>query len=300
MNRRNFLRNTATGAAVSGISAIGRGGSAQTKPARIGAPHIKLSCNIFSFNGPLTKGEMTLDQVIDFCAQLGFSAIDPTGYYFPNYPKLPPDEYVYRIKRKALLNGLDISGTGVRNDFTDPDPVKRENDVELVRSWIGCAVKLGAPMVRVFAGRGVPEGRSRDEVMKWVVEGIRKCADFGGKSGTMVAMQNHNDFMRTPDDVLKVLKTVDSEWLALNLDIGSFRTGDPYEEIARVAPYSITWQIKENLFIRGTETKTDLGKIGTILKEAKYRGYIQLETLGAGDPKLKMPGFIDEVRKAIL
>jgi hypothetical protein len=91
---------------------------------------------------------------------------------------------------------------------------------------------------------------------------------------------------------------VDSEWLALNLDIGSFRTGDTYEQIARVAPYAITWQIKENVFVNSVETKTDLGKIAAILKGIKYRGYIQLETL-TGDPKIRMPNFLDEARKAI-
>jgi len=34
-------------------------------------------------------------------------------------------------------------------------------------------------------------------------------------------------------------------WFGLNVDIGSLRTGDPYEEIARLAPHACTWQVKE-------------------------------------------------------
>jgi sugar phosphate isomerase/epimerase len=298
LNRRNFMKTTAALAVVPEIATLDRSGRAQSRPQRVGGTCIKLSCNLYSFNAPLTKGEMTLEQVLGHCARLGFSAVDPTGYYFPGYPKLPSDEYVYHIKRIAVLLGLTISGTGVRNDFTDPDPGKREADIELVKGWIECAARLGAPMLRVFAGRGVPAGRNRDEVMKWVVDGIRQCVDHGRKFGIMTVLQNHNDFIQTPEDVLAMLKMVDSEWLALNLDIGSFRTGDPYEQIARVAPYAITWQIKESVFVNNVETKTDLQKIAGILKGIKYRGYIQLETL-AGDPKLRMPGFLDEVRKAI-
>ena len=68
------------------------------------------------------NGQMTLEQVLAFCSDLGFAAVDPTGYYFPKYPALPDDSYLYQIKRKAFRLGLDISGTGVRNDFTLPDP----------------------------------------------------------------------------------------------------------------------------------------------------------------------------------
>ncbi len=55
--------------------------------------HLKLSCNLYSFNDPLRKGEMTLEEVFQFCSDVGFAAVDPTGYYFPGYPAVPADEY---------------------------------------------------------------------------------------------------------------------------------------------------------------------------------------------------------------
>jgi sugar phosphate isomerase/epimerase len=301
MNRRELLKNAAVVSATvaSGAILATGDGVAQFKPQRVGGSYIKLSCNIYSFNGPLTKGAMTLDEVLEFCARLGFPAVDPTGYYFPNYPKVPPDEYVYHIKRKALLLGLDISGTGVRTDFAAPDQGKREADVELVKAWTECALKLGAPVLRVFSGRAVPQDPAREEATRWVVDALRRCADEGKKYGVMMALQNHADFVQTAEEDLALLKMVDSDWIGANLDIGSFRRGDPYEQIARVAPYAITWQLKENLFVQGKETKTDLGKIAAILKDANYRGYVQLETLGEGDPKVKVPKFLDEVRQAI-
>jgi hypothetical protein len=55
--------------------------------------------------------------------------VDLTGYYFPDYPNVPADDYIYALKRKAFLLGLDISGTGVRNDFANPDENKRKEDI---------------------------------------------------------------------------------------------------------------------------------------------------------------------------
>ncbi len=94
------------------------GTASEPKPTPARWAKIKLSCNLYSFNGPLRSGEMTLEQAIDFCAELGFDAVDPTGYYFPGHPAPPTDAYVHALKRRAFLNGLGVSGTGVRNDFT--------------------------------------------------------------------------------------------------------------------------------------------------------------------------------------
>lgn len=42
---------------------------------------------------------MTLEEVILFCAELNLDAIDLTGYYFPNYPSVPTDDYIYYLKK---------------------------------------------------------------------------------------------------------------------------------------------------------------------------------------------------------
>ena len=61
---------------------------------------------------------MTLERLIDFCAEQRLDALDATGYYFAGYPNVPTDETIYRLRRKAYLNGVAISFTGVKNDFT--------------------------------------------------------------------------------------------------------------------------------------------------------------------------------------
>ena len=63
--------------------------------------------------------------VLDFCAEYNFDAIDPTGYYFPNHPTVPTDDYIRKFKKRAFQLGLDISGTGIKNDFTVPDESAR-------------------------------------------------------------------------------------------------------------------------------------------------------------------------------
>jgi sugar phosphate isomerase/epimerase len=259
-----------------------------------------LSCNLFSFNQPLRSGAMSLEEAMDFCAVLGFDAVDPTGYYFPGYPSPPALEFINRIKRRAFLQGLDISGTGVRNDFTQAEESLRQADLDLVRKWCGVAAQLGAPLLRVFSGKGGPEARKRPEITEWLVSALKKCCEFGKETGVLIALQNHADFIQTADQLLEVVERVDSDWLGVHLDIGSFTSADPYAEIARCAPFALTWQIKENVRPNGREQKTDLKRLWEIVHSAGYQGYLPLETLGEGDPRQKVPRFLEEVRKTLL
>jgi sugar phosphate isomerase/epimerase len=264
------------------------------------APKIRLSCNLYSFDEPLRSGAMTLDAALDFCAELDFDAVDPTGYYFPGYPEAPPDPFLYDFKRRALRLGLDISGTGVRTDFTVGDRAAREAHVALVRRWVDVASKMGAPMVRVFAGRGAPEGHTEAEATGWVVECLRSCVEYGAARGILIVLQHHDDLLKTAAETLAVHERVGSDWLGLNVDIGSLRaTADPYAEIARLAPLAYTWQIKEQVYRKGVAEDVDVAKIVRILRESGYRGYIPLETLGAGDPRPRLRAFVARVRQAL-
>jgi sugar phosphate isomerase/epimerase len=241
-----------------------------------------------------------LFDVLEFCAETGFDAIDPTAYYFPGYPAVPSDAYINDFKRKAFLLGLDISGTGVRNDFVNPDPEQRAADIELTRQWIEAAAKLGSPNLRIFTGKSGHEGYPREQVLEWMANDIRACCDYGREHGVIIALQNHNEFLKTAADVDELFERVGHPWLGLNLDIGSYRVLDPYAEIERNVKRAVTWQIKENVWIGGEAVPTDMGRLAGIIRRSGYRGYLPLETLGPGDPYQKVPALIERVRKASL
>ena len=297
--RRDFLKAMAV-ASLMGPSA---GAAAAETASRIqrnpGPGNLKLSLNAYSFNSPLSKGEMSLINLLEFCASQKLPAVDITAYYFPGYPDVPPDAYLYEIKRKAFSLGLHISGTGVRNDFTDPDKKKREGDIKMVKAWIEAASKLGAPVIRIFSGVQNPEDYTWDDIASWMVEDIKECVAFGKARGVVVAVQNHNDFIRTADHVTFFMEKVDSDWFGLILDTGSYAQEDPYEGIAKNIPYAVSWQIKENINNHGAEEPIDLNRLFGLIKKSGYHGYLPIETLGPGDPYKKVPAFLEEVRKAM-
>ena len=298
VNRRDFTKSFA----MAGVASIGFPVlSDMSRSIENGAlpennEKLTISLNAYSFDKPLRQGSMSMSDLIDYCSRVGFDGVDLTGYYFPGYPAVPPDEFIYDIKRKAFRLGLGISGTGVKNDFTWSDPLKRAEEKKLVKEWIVVAEKLGAPIIRIFAGTLSKESFTWEEKLKWICEDIIECADFGQKHGVMIALQNHNDFIKTSSDVEKILKRVNHSWVGLLLDIGSYHTPDPYIDIAANSKYAISWQLKEKVFINEKQVDTDYSRIMAIVRECGYRGFLPLETLGEGDPVTKVEALFNKVQ----
>jgi sugar phosphate isomerase/epimerase len=294
MERRHFIQLAAAGvpAAFLPFGEIIACGGPSSLP-----PKVKISLNAYSFNKPLLAGEMTIDDMLNFAAQTGFEGVDLTGYYFPGYPAVPSDEYIYHVKQHAFKLGIEICGSGVRNDFTWPDAAKRAAEKRHVKDWVEVASKLGAQTLRIFAGKDVPEGYQWEQTAEWMADDVRECAEHARRYGVMLALQNHNDFLKTAAQVQNLFKKIHSEWAGLMLDIGCYRGADPFAEIAQTIPLAITWQVKEEMYIDNKPVKTDLDRLKKIIDASAYRGYLPVETLGEGDPKQKITCMYQEVKK---
>ena len=247
---------------------------------RLGGTRLKLGLNAYSFSRPLTAGEMTIDDVVDFCAEHDIDGVDMTGYYFPGYPEAPSDEIIYNLKKRAFLNGVTISGTGVRNDFALTNPLSRRGHIQLVKDWVDVAEKLGSGVVRVFSGRQVAEGSTFEETLEWMIPAFQECAEYGKEHGVIIGLQHHDDFLKTADETIQVVEAVNSKWFSVILDVGSLRRHDVYEEIEKLVPYACTWQIKEEVWYGEKAVPVDLPKLKAIIEKVGYRGFLPIEALG--------------------
>jgi len=327
-SRRDFLKSAALlplAASVGAGLGANRALAAVEPPKRVGGPLLKVSCNAYSFAKLLNdqlqqRGPgISLFDLAEFCAKAGFDAFDPTGYYFPGYekdgPGVPTDKFIYALKRKAFDLGLGISGTGVGNNFTVADRAARANDVVRIKKWVEVAAKLGAPVVRVFADtqmraqtwETVSKGATRDQVEAWIAADIRACAEHAANFGVIIGVQNHGDFIKTADDLIALIKRVDSPWCGAIVDTGYFRAVDPYAEMAKAAPWAVNWQVKQSPMgvEKEAEVPTDLRRLLKIIRASGYRGYLPIETLsprgggGGYDPFAVVPKFLAELRAAI-
>lgn len=331
-SRRSFLHTAglATGAAVVGA----RTAAAAEPVRRVGGPRMKLSLAAYSFNRllkrspkpeDLASADMTLADFVDYCAELDLEGTELTGYYFPKFPPnpvrkspvptpepfyppttvpgfditFPEAGYLNSVKNHCFRLGLDVSGTAIGNDFCHPPGEARDGQIRMCKDWIDRAAILGAPVIRIFAGR-VKSGQGEQDAIDLCVEGINECLLHAAGRGVFLALENHGGITATPDQMLRIVEAVDdSPWFGVNLDSGNFRTDDPYGDLARIAPYAINAQIKVMMTVAGEKRPADLPRTIGILKDAGYRGYVVLEYEERDDPEEHIPRYLDELRSLI-
>lgn len=300
--RRQVLK-AAMAAPVAGL--LARQAPAAEPVQRIGNAYMKLSLAGYSFNrylprswtpGDLEDARMTLEKFVEFCASLDIEGTELTGYYFP---KDVTTEYLLKMKAMTFRLGLDISGTAIGNDFCLPEGPRREAQLQMTRDWIDYAAILGAPVIRIFAGK-VPQGDSEEAAVARCVDGINASLEYAAQKGVCLALENHGGITATPDQMLKIVKAVNpSPWFGVNFDGGNFRTDDPYRDLARIAPYAINAQVKVSVAPNGKKEPADLERVVGILRDAGYRGYVVLEYEESKDPWGEIPKYIGRLKELI-
>ena len=297
--RRQILR-TSTAAAISacGVGVASHVARAIEPIVRNGSPKFKFSLAAYSYRQLLTgsPAELTLGEFIDDCADMNLEGTELTSYYFPTPVT---DNFINSLKQRCFRMGLDVSGTAVGNDFGFPSGAERDEQIEGVKKWIDHARALGAPVIRIFAGKQ-KKGISANESHKLMVEGIAECCDYAGRRGVHLALENHGGPTATPEGMLNFIRDVQSPWFGVNFDSGNFFTDQPYEDLKRIAPYALNVQLKVvTADPTGKQKKpTDMRRIANMLRDVDYRGYIVLEYEEAGDPRQECPKYVAQMREA--
>ncbi len=298
INRRQFLQG-APCAAVAGVALASQSSVAIDPIERNGSPKFKFSLAAYSYRDLLTgdPAQLSLSDFIRDCASMGLEGTELTSYYFP---EPTTTEYLRKLKQECFRLGLDVSGTAVGNDFGFPPGQQRDQEIASVKQWIDFAEILGAPVIRIFAGKQKKE-ISDDETHALMVEGIEECCDYAGQHGVHLALENHGGPTATAEGLLKFVRDVNSPWFGVNLDTGNFYTPDPYGDLEKVAPYALNVQVKvvtANDEQRRNKEPTDFSRLASMLRQVGYRGYIVLEYEEAGDPRQQCRRYVDKIRDA--
>jgi len=309
--RREFLKHSAwLSLAAFGLTARAAEPTPSGKLSRL-----RTSLNAYSFYVELNLGlmdptnpkGMNLSQLLTFTAEAGFDAIDLTGYFFASYPKVPTDAEIFAVKHEAFRLGLEISGSGVKNEVTTADKALRAEGKQRIKDWVEVCVKLGAPVLRVFADtniapnkwQAVSGGASREDVEGWIADDFRECSEFAAKHGIFIGVQNHGDFLTSGAEHVSLLKRVNHPNCRAIVDTGKYLTADPYVDIALAAPLAVNWQVKETPFGKPNKPLTDMRKIVKIARDAGYNGYLPIESLPMGRKDYDTPGELKRMLKEL-
>ncbi len=308
-SRRAFLKlSAAAGLAAAAPLGLRAAPAAGSSPfGRTGKPRLKLSLAAYSFreNFPVMRGkpqkpaagrETDMFKFIDYCAAQGCEGAELTTYFFAE----ETEDYMIKLRRHAYLQGIEVSGTAIGNNFSLPKGPKLDAEIAYTKKWIDRSLLMGAQHIRVFAGnvpKDAPKGFDRAAADKIVIESLQECCDYAGKRGIFLGLENH-DSIGTAAALIPMVKAVGSPWCGINLDSGNFHSPDPYKDFAACVPYALNVQFKVEIDGDKPREKkpADMKRFTKILRDGGYQGWVALEYEAKEDSAVAVPRHLAEMK----
>jgi len=185
---------------------------------------MRLSCIPVSFFGPITQGQITLPEWMDFAVELGLDGIECGPLLIKPLGPATPSEF----RRLADARGLAVSNYTGYSDFAHPDPELRKRELAALLKNLIAARELGAPSVRALTGQQWPGVKIEDGI-QWVVEGIRQAAEEADRMGLRLNVENHTkaatwthfDFAMQGEVFLRVMEGLRDVPVGVQFDIAN-------------------------------------------------------------------------------
>ena len=186
------------------------------------------------------EGKTSVEGSIDQAAKMGFDGVEILHRQMSG----ESNDYLQSLKRRAIENGVGLTGFSIHQGFLSPDKKKRQENIDHTLHCIDLAHSMGIPTMRLNTGRwrtvGFDElmkrrgieprlpGYTDEDGFKWVIDSIEKCLPHAAKAGVVMGLENHWGLGLTPEGVLRIVKALPSPWLQVTLDTGNFLE-DPYD-----------------------------------------------------------------------
>jgi sugar phosphate isomerase/epimerase len=294
IDRRDFLR-TAGPAVIAGPE-LARAAWAwtpmpNTAPGTVAGPRLLTACCAYSYRKLLGAGKMTMEDVIRKAVELGIDGVDMTAYWF----KSTDPAYLASLRHLAFKNGVCFSGAATGASTVQAEPGKRAQVLEEIKKWIDVTESLGAPHLRVFAGK-LPAGATVQQGIEWTVNTLKVACEYAGKKGITLGMEDHEGITQNSDTCLEIVHGVDSPFFGINLDITNFiptAQADAYAQIEATVPYATHTHIRDR-FENGEAV--DLDRVWQLFAGSNYKGFMSAEYEGEENPSTGVPKLIDKIK----
>jgi sugar phosphate isomerase/epimerase len=171
-------------------------------------------------------------------------------------------------------------------DICDLDEEKRKAGIAVAKKWLDGSAMLGAKTMRVNTGgpRIVPKASAttdyprNDEIVKLLknaIESFKEMADYGGKLGVKVTIENHWGLSANPINVRVILDEVNHPFCEASPDFCNWEHEYMlYHGLEALAPYTHS-TVHAKYWNRWKEV--DLQRCVRIMTNAKFQGIFALE-----------------------
>jgi sugar phosphate isomerase/epimerase len=277
--RRNFLRNSALGAAaIVAAPAVNVVAATAATTVNKGAfKPLRVSMLSYSFHGLVKAGMMDIFHFFETCKyRYGLDAADLWNGMFPT----TDDDFIDKVysaleDRQLVVPNIAVDGAHIMHAGDDsPAELRAKQD-----RYMQIAKRLGVGFVRFDAGPYMLNGRKdadgwTNEEFDFIVKRYKELAQFAYDNGFKVGAENHWGPEAYWKNMERLIKAVDHPGVAFCMHFGGWR-GTAQENLTAekaaakyVAHTHIPWDTCED---------PNLPQRLNVLREVGYEGYYSIE-----------------------
>jgi len=234
---------------------------------------------------------MGLDDWFRLASALGFDGTEIHERSLASFDK----DYLQDIVEAVKSNNLQVSQLICATDFTNPDPILRDREVQTLKQYIDASSLLDGCCLRITAGQVYPD-IPRELTISWVVDCFRRCLEYALNKEVLLAYENHYqdyfwerpDFSMKHEIYLEILDQLEDTHLKVNFDCANpIMIGeDPSILLLRVLDRIVHVHCSDRATLYDYthsvpgEGLVDFKSIFNTLKKAGWDGWLSIEYNG--------------------
>ncbi len=287
MNRRDFMKRSGLALATPALIAATEAGRAEAASPDGSDKMKRIGCTTVCFRPrfPSTRSDKTSrpDDLTPlavpefFAGKLGVHNVELWSRHFPENSL----DYCRKIKAAAEQVGSRIINIQLDEpgyNLSHADVAQRKESVRFVKQWMARAAACGATSLR--ANTGGSRGQAFDAGLTGGSFG--ELAEHGRKIGVKILIENHGGYSSHPDNIVAIIKHVDSPFCRTLPDFGnipgSFTPGQRAAFLEKLFPYAHLVSAKGMVFDEQyRHTTYDVAACVRLGEKAGFKGVYSVE-----------------------
>ncbi|WP_172369960.1 sugar phosphate isomerase/epimerase family protein [Sporosarcina jiandibaonis] len=277
---------------------------------------MNISVSMYSLASTIKEENWSIIDFIDYASTIPVDGVELLDMYWTDNNKVEAGQVI------RTLDSLDlkVSAYDISNNFVKETSEERDAEVKKVLDGIEMAKILGTDIVRVFCGDLKGELTFEDGA-SWIIEGLKTCAEAAEKAHVYLAIENHGLLAGRSEQVVEILKEVNSPYVKSTFDTGNFllvheKPTEAFDQLKNeivhvhfkdfreknVADSFKGFRSTEGVELIGVipgDGEVDLAYIVDGLRENNYDGWLSIEYEGFEDAKLANEEAVSRLRNLL-
>jgi len=216
--------------------------------------------------------EWEIERIVKFAKAVGYDGVEirVDAKHKHEISSQSSAEVRKYVKKLFADEGVEIPCVATSVQFGSSDPGKRQENIISAKANLDLAADLGASVVRMFAGGGIP--KLTDEAAEYIAKAYDEVGDYAKSSGVCPMLECGHDIIKGAVEASNVIKRVKTSnfgalWNYSEMDDETFNA---------LKSHIRHFHVHKEVLSPDNDNILHLAKL---MKSIDYNGYISLEII---------------------